>query len=361
MNFSKQLSWIFVILSMLFLVVGCNSTSSNGESSVAKENAGKSSESGEETTINFPERDLNGIIQWGEGGATDIISRTIAPLAEEYLGKSIIMTNRTGASGAIAAQYVNDQKPDGHNLLFSTEGQALFNVLGISKLGYDDFYPVSILGRTVSVVAVKADSSYETLEDLLQSAEENPGEVKIGSSGPGSNSHIMATIFSQERGLKFNMVPFDGSGPALTAMLGDHVDVTILNVIDAVEYVKSGDIRILTVFNDTKVEQFPDVPPIVKIDPAYEKYLGWTEFFAVVVKKDTPDEIKATLVEAFRKAFEKEEFQDRLSQYAIIPMGIHGDEADIFIDRFQSVTAWLLYDAGELDISPEEFDIPRIK
>lgn len=337
---------LLAFLALILILVGCSESSN--------------SDSDNETASNYPERDLNGTIQWGEGGATDIISRTIAPLAEDALGKSIILTNRTGASGAVAAQYVYDQEADGHNLLFATEGQALFGVLGVSDLGYDEFYPINILGRTVSIVAVPADSPFETMEELLEYGQKNPEELKLGSSGPGSNSEVVANILSLEKDVEFNSIPYDGSGPALTAMLGGHVDLVILNVIDAIEYVESGDIRILTAFNDTEVEQFPGVPPIVEVDSSFEKYLGWTEFFGVFVKKETPDDVKETLVKAFQTAFETEEFQERLEQSAIVPMGIHGEEADEFIKNFQSVTAWILHDSGSAKVSPEELGIPRI-
>lgn len=346
MKLKSSLLMMFIVL--LLVVVGCGSNDEQVDSS------------GDKQATNYPERNINGTIQWGEGGATDIFSRAIAQFAEKELDTSIIMNNRTGASGAVGAQYVYDQKSDGYNLLFIAEQLPIYGVLGISELSFDDFYPINIYGRTVPVIAVAADSPYETLEDVFNDAEQNPGKVKIGVASPGSQGHVVASMMALERDIAFNQVPFDGNGPALTAMLGGHVDITVLNTVEVLDYVEKGDMRILSVVNDEPIEQFPDVPTLGEIDPSFEKYLPWGSWFGVAVKKDTPDEVKEKLVEAFDKAFNDPEFQEVLETSATLPLGLHGEEAMEFINDWQSTTAWIIHDSGESQASPEEFGIPRI-
>lgn len=351
MKFKRSLFMVF--LAIILVVAGCSSSNDS--------NNAKSDEGDKKAAENYPEKNINGIIQWGEGGATDIFSRAIASIAEKELGKSIIMTNKTGASGAVAAQYVYDQKADGYHLLFVADQLPIYGVLGISKLNFNDFYPVLLFGRTVPVIAVPKDSPYQTLEDLFKDAENNPGKVKIGVASPGSSGQVVASMLALERNIKFNQVPFDGNGPALTAMLGGHVDVTVQNIVEVLDYVKNGDVRILAVVNDERVEQFPDSPTIAEVDPNFEKYVPWGSWFGVLVKKDTPDEIKEKLVDAFSKAYKDPEFQKVLEQSATVPLGIHGDEAYDFVEKWQSVTAWIIHDSGESIASPEEFGIPRVE
>lgn len=351
MKFKRSLFMVF--LAIILVVAGCNSSNDNNN---AKNDAGD-----KKAAENYPEKNINGIIQWGEGGATDIFSRAIASIAEKELGKSIIMTNKTGASGAVAAQYVYDQKADGYNLLFIAEQLPIYGVLGISKLSFDDFYPILLFGRTVPVIVVSKDSPYKTLEDLFADAEKNPNKIKFGVASPGSVGHVVASMVALERNVKFNQVPFDGNGPALTALLGGHVDVTVQNIVEVLDYVKKGDVRVLAVVNDERVEQFPDAPTLGEIDSKFEKYLPYGSWFGVVVKKETPDEIKEKLVNAFQKAFKDPEFQKVLEQSATIPLGISADEAYEFVKEWQSVTAWIIHDSGESKASPEEFGIPRVE
>ncbi|WP_346206878.1 tripartite tricarboxylate transporter substrate binding protein [Caldifermentibacillus hisashii] len=334
---------ILAILIVLSMIVSACSAGSSGSSA------------------DFPSKDINGTIQWGEGGPTDVIARAIANVAEETLDTNIILTNRLGASGAIATQYVYDQKADGYDLLFGAENPALYPTLGISERSLRDFYPVILMGTAVQVISVPADSPFDTIEELLEYAKENPKKVSLGVTGPGGAPDIIASMMEESLGVQFNKIPFDGNGPAMTAMLGGHVDVTVSAIMVAEEYEKNGDIKILTVFNNEKSIYLPDVTPIGDVAPELNKYFPWASFFGVWAKKDTPQEVLDKLVEGFKEAYETEEFQAQLEQLRIEPIGIHGEEADEYIERFSSITNWLLYDIGVAEHSPEEFDIPRIE
>jgi tripartite-type tricarboxylate transporter receptor subunit TctC len=116
---------------------------------------------------------------------------------------------------------------------------------------------------------------------------------------------------------------------------------------------------VLAVVNDKQVDAFPGVPAIGEVDPAYQKYMPWGSWFAVAVHKDTPQEIVDKLVEAFDAANKAPEFQERLKQTESIPMGISGQEALDFINRWTSITAWILEEAGAAKVSPEELGIPK--
>lgn len=309
----------------------------------------------------FPDQDINGIIQWGEGGATDNISRTLAPLAEEELGTSMVMQNREGASGATGAQYVYDQPDDGYTLLFGAENPNLYPVLGISDLDYvNDFQPVSIIGQSYPGVVVSEDSEFETMEDLVDHARENPDDLTMGTSGEGGLPHVAGAMLQAELDTQFNTVPYDGDGPLATALLGDEIDVTVLAVSAAQEYVESGDFRMLSVINDEELEATGDTPAISDIYPELEQYLPWGPFQGVFVSADTPEDVVETLADGFEAAQEDEEFQSTLESLGVDPLNLRGEEAQEFVEQNQSTSTWMLEDAGETETSPEEFDIPRV-
>ncbi|SDH99682.1 Bug family tripartite tricarboxylate transporter substrate binding protein [Alteribacillus bidgolensis] len=314
-----------------------------------------------EDAENYPERDISGVIQWGEGGATDNISRTLAPLAEEELGGTLVMENREGASGATGAQYVYDQPADGYTLLFGAENPNLYQVLGISERDYlTDFEPVSIIGQSYAGIVVKEDSPFESLEDLIEYSTENPGDITMGTSGEGGLPHVASAMLQAELGTEFNQVPYNGDGPLATALLGDEIDATVLAVSAAQEYVESGDFRMLAVINDEPLDSAPDVPAITDEYPEFEKYLPWGPFQGVFAHKDTPDAIIDKLSDSFEKAQEDEEFQETLENLGVNPLNINGEEAIEYLEQNRSTSTWMLYDAGATETSPEEFDIPRV-
>ena len=139
----------------------------------------------------YPDRDINGIIQWGVGGATDTVSRALKPVADEVLGRSVVMNNRSGGSGVIGMRYAQAQRPDGYTLLFGAENPQLYKVLGLADADYSDFYPVNIPARGVVVIAVPMDAPYQNLQDLLDAVQAQPGKLRMGTMGPGSLSHVV--------------------------------------------------------------------------------------------------------------------------------------------------------------------------
>ncbi|RSL32156.1 tripartite tricarboxylate transporter substrate binding protein [Salibacterium salarium] len=325
-------------------------------------NSGSEGASGEGEYSNYPEQDISGVIQWGEGGATDNISRTVAPLVEDELGGSLVMENREGASGATGAQYVYDQPADGYTLLFGAENPNLYQVLGISERDYlKDFKPVSIIGQSYAGIVVNADSEYDSLEDLINYSSENPGELTMGTSGEGGLPHVASSMLQAELDTEFNQVPYNGDGPLATALLGDEIDATVLAVSAAQEYVESGDFKMLAVINDESLDAVPEAPPITEPYPEFEKYLPWGPFQGVFAHKDTPEPIMDKLTTSFEDAQENEEFQETLDNLGVEPMNIHGEEAIEFLEQNQSTSTWMLHDTGETETSPEEFDIPRVE
>lgn len=307
----------------------------------------------------YPEKEIQGTIQWGAGGATDVVSRAIAPLAEAYLGKKIVLVNRPGATGVIGMTYVYNQPADGYNLLFGAENPSMYKVLGLAEIDYSDFEPIIIIGAVPNVTVVKADSKYKTFKEFLEDAKANPGKIKIAATGVGGAPYVVCSIMKVVSGVEFNMVEFPGEGPGLTALLGGHVEAMPSGIAPAAEFLRAKMLRGLMVFDKKRLAAFPDIPAITEIYPEYDKYTPYYPWYGVFVKKGTPKEIIDKLTDAFKKAFDDPKFQEFLAKRDTIPLGLTGKEAKEFLDKQRSVASWLLWQAGAAKKSPEEFGIPK--
>jgi len=175
-NFRLNLFSVIIVLLVSAFISGCSSGDHNTIAS--EDNA-------------YPTNKMNGTIAWGAGGATDNVARSFSPLLEKHLGQSIVMTNKPGATGAVATQSVYKEASDGYNLLFGSESAGLFGLMDISELGLNDFYPVSIVGGQILTLAVSKDAEWDTLEEFIEYAKNHPGEVKMGSPGVGTAPEVI--------------------------------------------------------------------------------------------------------------------------------------------------------------------------
>ncbi len=315
--------------------------------------------SGAGHAADFPTKDLQGIIMWGAGGATDVVARAVTPLVEDALGKSIVLTNKTGGTGAIATTYVRSRPSDGYTLLYGAENPQMYKVLGLADIDYDNFYAVNLLARGVAVVVVRSDSPYKTLKDLVAAVQKNPGQVKMGTTGVGGLPHTVGSMLKTVIKFDVTAVPFDGEGPGITALLGNHIEFIPVGISAAAEHVKSGRVRALTVVNPEPVASMPGVPAIVTEYPDFAKYLPWGPFYGVFVNRDAPDAAKRALDAAFAKAAKDPKFVEMMESRGNVMMNIAGAEADKFLTKWRSVSCWILQDAGVTKESPEKFGIPR--
>lgn len=307
----------------------------------------------------YPEKDIQGTICWGAGGETDRFTRALTPLAEKYLGASVVLNNKPGGSGAIGMMAVYSAPPDGYSLLYAAENPLLYGVLGISKLDYNMFYPIQIMERSIPVIAVGKDAPWDTFADLVKDAKANPGKYKMGTTGAGGLPDTISSMMGIVTGIKLLKVPFDGTGPGVTALIGGQIDVFPATVSGTIEYYRAGRLKIIAVLSDEPVPGYEDLPLITKNFPSFKKFLPWGSFHGVFCRNNVPDEIKAKLVDAFKKGAEEESFKKFVANAGAIQMNIAGEEARKFLNRWQSVTTWLLYDAGAAVKSPETFNIPK--
>ncbi|KEA65792.1 Tricarboxylate transport protein TctC [Marinobacterium lacunae] len=307
----------------------------------------------------FPDKDLQGIIQWGAGGSTDTVMRSVTPHAEDILGRDIIMTNKTGGVGAIATKYVNAMKADGYTLLMGAENPQMYKVLGLADIDYGDMIPINVLARGIPIFVARNDAPYNNMKELVEYAKAHPGEVKTGSTGPGGLTSIVLAMLKAQTDVDFTGVPYDGDGPALTALQGGAIDVMPAVLGAAIEHVKAGRMKVIGLVDTQANPLLPDTAPITDTFPGFNSYLPWGPFFGVFVKQGTPDEAVEKLVAAYAKAAEHPDFKDLMDKRGFTIMSLSGDEAKQFLDNYRSVSSWIVYDGGFAKHSPEEFGIKR--
>ena len=308
----------------------------------------------------YPDHPINGVIAWGAGGGTDTVSRLLTPLVEKILKQSVIMTNRPGATGAIATQAVHTAKADGYTLMFHAENPQLYQVLGISPLSYDDFEPVILSAQGSTVIVVQKDSPLKTYEDLIKAAKASPGKLSIGTSGVGGQPWVTSMLLKKVEDVTFNQVVFDGDGPLVTALLGKQLDISGLAVGAAMQYIKNGDLRALAIMKNTPNPALPEVPNITKLNPAFTDSMKASGFFyGVFVKKGTPQPMIDKLTAAYKMALNDDKFTTYVKLNGLDVIGLSGKEAKDFMNSWRSQMSWLVFDAGASKNSPEKFGIPK--
>ena len=306
---------------------------------------------------NYPERDVSAIIQWGAGGGTDVAMRGYAPYAEEALGKKIVMQNKTGGSGAVGAAFVLQQPADGYTLLMGAEPQALFRVMDLAEFDYNQFYPINIAAIASNIlVVINKDKPWKSFKELLADVQANPNKVKQYMAGTGTVPFTVSAMINSQTKWPVTNVPFDGDGPALAALQGGHIDVGFIASGASMEHVRAGRIKAIGVLSKTA---YQGIAPMTETLPGLEKFIPWGSFYGVFVRKETPDPIKAKLVAAFKKAGENPKYREMMEGRGVTMLNLGGAEAQDFLDKWQSSTAWLYQSVGAAKKDPATLGIKK--
>ncbi|MDK3073832.1 tripartite tricarboxylate transporter substrate binding protein [Sedimentitalea sp. JM2-8] len=308
----------------------------------------------------YPAKEIQGIIQWGAGGSTDTVMRSVTPHAEEVLGGTVVLQNMTGAVGAIALNHVAGSDADGYTLLMGAENPLLYKVMGLGDKDYSEFTPINILARGTPILVANNEAPFDDYAGMMEYIANNPGELRIGSTGPGGVPSVITAMMDTVEGkLDVTAVPYDGDGPALTALQGGAIDVMPAVLGASIEGIRAGSMKPLAIFDVAQNAKLPDVPLVTSFNEGYNTYLPWGPFFGVFAPKGTPDDIVAKLGEAYAAGAAHPDFVELMDNRGFTMMGISGAEAEDFLAKWQQGTAWLLQDAGLTKASPEDFGIAR--
>ncbi len=261
----------------------------------------------------FPEEEILIIVQAAPGGVSDAVGRAMAAAAEEFLGVPIAVTNITGAAGAIAMERVKESEPDGYTIGYVPVELSMVKALGYADISPDDFDLIMRVNIVPAALTVRSDAPYQTFEEFVEYAEENPGAILVGTSGTGSIWHIAGLALEEAADVQFTYVPFDGAAPSVTALLGGHITAVTCSPTEVLSGVEAGDLNILAVLGAERTPLFPDVPTALEL--GYDvNVLAWGGF---ALPKGVPSEVYDTIADAFYQAFQSERFTGIMEDWGI--------------------------------------------
>jgi len=258
----------------------------------------------------YPARNITMVVPFPPGGVADITGRPLAEAMTRILKQNVIVENKSGAGGGLGMQYVARAKPDGYTILMALSSISIIPEAD-KVLGRDPMYqlsqlvPIARFTADPTVLAVRADSPYKSVADLVAAAKKSPGTIPYGSSGNYGTMHVPMEMLDEVAGVKMLHVPFTGAGPAIVALLGGQVQALATGPSTVTSHVKAGKIRVLATWGDSRHPAFPDVPTLREL--GYDaQFSQWTGLF---VPAGTPEPVVAKLREASKAAVDDPAFR----------------------------------------------------
>jgi len=268
----------------------------------------------------YPDRIVTLVVPFPAGGPTDVTARVLADKLSGILGKPIVIENKPGASGNLAAQSVARSAPDGYTLFFGTGGTHGANPALYADVGYNpvtDFEPVAWVTTSPNIVIVTPSFPVKTLRELIDLVKANPGKFDAAAPGPGSTPYMFGQLLMHKAGLKMMNVTYRGSGPALNDVLGGHVKIMFDGIPSSMPLVKSGQLRALAVTGTSRLPSAPEIPTVAETIPGFDAS-GW---FGVYAPAKTPPEIVGKLNVAINTALGDEDLKRKYAELGAITVG----------------------------------------
>jgi tripartite-type tricarboxylate transporter receptor subunit TctC len=253
----------------------------------------------------YPDREIRIVVHAAPGGISDAVTRHVARGLQEEIGVPIVAENRPGAAGSVAFSYVARSRPDGYTIGYAPVDLAITHHLGYTTVGPADFDFLMLHTRAPAVLAVRSEAPWPNLQAFIAAARDQPRPLNMATSGTGSIWHLAGVGFAREAGISFNYVPFPGSGPAVTALLGGHADAVIAGPAEVQAHVDAGTLRMLGVMAGERSEIFPEIPTFEEQGLALE-FTAWGGFLA---PDGLPADRRDLLVAALRRVLESDDFR----------------------------------------------------
>jgi tripartite-type tricarboxylate transporter receptor subunit TctC len=287
------------------------------------------------------------VVPFSTGGPTDIAARVIAPLLSEAMGKTVIVDNRVGATGAIGAEFVARAPADGNTILFGIMGA---NPALMPKLGYDpvrDFAAVSTVATIENILVVHPSVPANNVQELIRYAKDNPGKLFYGSSGTGSTYHLGSEMFASMTKTQLGHVPYKGQGPAAQDLLAGHIQLMFDAFNSAVPNIKSGRVKALGIASAKRHPELPDLPTISEQGvPGYVTTI-WLAFF---LPAKTPTPIVDKLNQDLRTIMQRQDVRERFNKLGMQAVSSSTQELDAVLK--QELAQWTRV-VREANIKPE--------
>jgi tripartite-type tricarboxylate transporter receptor subunit TctC len=260
----------------------------------------------------YPTHPITLVVPFAPGGSTSIVGRVIADRMSQSLGQSIVIDHRPGAGGTVGTKFVAKSEPDGYTLLLGYTGTLAIGPSLYKEVGYDprkDFAPIGMIGNAPSVLVVHPSFPVANVAELIAFAKANPGKVNFGSAGVGSVNHITGEYFARSAGITLVHIPYKGTGPALTDLLGGHIPMALAPIPPVHANVEAGLLRALAVTGKTRSALMPDVPTIAETGlTGFEASL----YYGLVAPSGTPQPVIDRLNKELKAALASDEVKKQL-------------------------------------------------
>ena len=286
----------------------------------------------------YPSRPVTLIVPYAAGGGNDVMARIVAEKMSRSLGQQIVIENKGGAGGSIATRQVAKAAPDGYTLGLGGTGTHAINPTLYPNVGYDprkDFAPAGLIATSALVVLVHPSIEATSIGELIALAKREPGKLNYASAGSGSGIHLGTELLAHMGGIKLTHIPYKGSSPALTDLLGGHVSIYLSSLPPAVALVKEGKVRALAVTGPKRSAIFPDLPTVAEAAlPGYEAVLH----YGIVAPAGTPQPVIGKLNAALNAALAENDVRARIIADGAEPLPTTPAEYAADIDREE--TKW---------------------
>jgi tripartite-type tricarboxylate transporter receptor subunit TctC len=258
----------------------------------------------------YPERPITLIVPWGAGGGTDATGRMIANLLQAELGQPVNVVNRTGGSGVVGHSAIATADPDGYTIGVVTVEIGMMHWAGLTELTGADYTPIALYNFDPAGLQVRADSPWQTAQDLLDAVKANPGQHKGSGTGQGGIWHLALAGMLSEAGLAADAapwVPSQGAAPGLQELVSGGVDIVSCSVVEAAALLEAGKVRSLAVMSAEQLEAFPDIPTLKSATGLNWENAAWR---GIAAPKGLPDDVTAKLTAALEKVYNSPEFTE---------------------------------------------------
>jgi tripartite-type tricarboxylate transporter receptor subunit TctC len=294
----------------------------------------------------YPNHPITLIVPYAPGGGNDVLARAVAEPMGKLLGQPLVVENHGGAGGSVGTRQVAKAAPDGYTLGLGGTGTLAIDPTLYPNVGYDprrDFAPVGLIATSPLIILVHQSMAAHNVQELIALAKAQPGKINYASAGVGSGIHLGTVLFADTAGIDITHIPYKGSGPALTDLLGGHVQVYFSSLPPAVGLVKEGKLRALGVTGLKRSVSFPDVPTVAEQGlPDFEAVLH----YGIVAPAGTPRSIVDKLNAALRTALGDPKVHGHIATEGAEPLPTSPDEYAADIDREETKWSALVKKSG---------------
>ncbi|MBI4610269.1 MAG: tripartite tricarboxylate transporter substrate binding protein [Candidatus Rokubacteria bacterium] len=301
----------------------------------------------------FPSRPITLVAPFPPGGVADLTARPVAAAMEKVLKNPVVVVNKTGAAGAVGMSFVANSKPDGYTLLLSLSSISIIpeaDKLFDRKPAYtmDQLVPIALISADPTILVVHADRPWKSVKEFVEDAKRRPGEISFSSSGVYGTLHMATEMLTHAAGIKLKHVPYAGAGPALTAILGGHVDALASGPAVVLPHIKAGKLRPLAGWGAKRVAALADLPTFKELGYDIEFYI-WAGVFA---PRGTADHTMKVLREAARQAVQDPDFKAAMAKLETPVAYLDAPEFQKFWDKDARMLADAIRRVGKIEVKP---------